>query len=50
MKKTLLIAALLTITSTANAAALCQSTRDPGYRAWFEGWSCPSGFYMIKTR
>jgi hypothetical protein len=47
MKKLLLVAILLT-SSTAHASVLCQSLNDPSYKAWFPGYSCPAGYFMIK--
>ena len=30
-------------------AVLCQSSREVNYRAWFEGYTCPAGFYYIRS-
>ena len=49
MKKALLTA-LLTVSFNANAAVLCQSMRDPNFQMWVEGYICPTGFYMIRTK
>lgn len=51
MKKVILVAVLAAVFSgQAQAAVLCQSMRDPNFQAWFEGYSCPTGFFMIDVR
>jgi hypothetical protein len=50
MKKLLLVIMLSTIASQATSAVLCQSMRDPNFKAWFEGYSCPSGYYYLKSQ
>jgi hypothetical protein len=45
MKKLLLV--LLLASTSAEAAVFCQSTRDPSYKAWFEGYSCPPGYILL---
>ena len=49
MKAALLVAVLLT-SSVAQSAVLCQSTKDYNFKAWFEGYSCPQGFYLIRMK
>ena len=48
MKKLILAVMLIAISSQASSAVLCQSVRDPAFKAWFEGYSCPSGYYLLK--
>lgn len=50
MKKLVLVLVLSVVASQASAAVLCQSLRDPGFRAWFEGYTCPSGYYYIRSQ
>ena len=48
MKKLFILALL--VSSQAQAASLCQSTRDPGFRYWVEGTTCPYGYYIVAQR
>jgi hypothetical protein len=48
MKKLILAVMLIAISSQASSAALCQSLRDPSFQAVFEGYTCPSGFYLVR--
>ena len=45
MKKLVILLALVSF--NAHAIVKCQSMRDPGFKAYFEGYSCPAGFYQI---
>lgn len=46
----IIIAMLLLGSMGAQSAVLCQSMRDPNFQAWFEGYSCPPGYFMIRTK
>jgi len=50
MKKILCIVLLSAVSSQASAAVLCQSMRDSQFQAWFAGYTCPAGYYYIRTR
>ena len=46
MKKLIIAIALFTAVQ-ANATVLCQSISDPTYRAYFPGYMCPAGYFMV---
>lgn len=51
----LLLASIIGIGATtypqeADAAVLCQSSSDPNFKAWFEGYQCPAGYFPLEYR
>ena len=44
-----ILLALVLISSNAQSAVLCQSMSDARYQAWFEGYACPSGYFLIRV-
>jgi len=48
--KNLIILVLFTLSASAHSAVLCQSLNDPNFRAWYEGYTCPAGYYLIKIK
>jgi hypothetical protein len=50
MKKLFCVVLLSILSSQVSAAVLCQSVRDSQFQMWFEGYTCPSGYYYIRSK